>query len=107
MEMESQPGDDIIDTLLQEPNTIFNDPNRIALLEKLESQFQTLLPPELWSVLWMADIEKLAGLVDKASDPDREYVYLTTILKEAKIIQHCTSLVYMGIDIDISLLKYL
>jgi hypothetical protein len=47
------------DLLLQGPTAIFSGPNRVALLESLESLFENTVSPELWSVWWISDIKML------------------------------------------------
>ena len=83
-------SEDAAKSLLKQPTATFMDPKRIALLRKLKSLFQKRVSPELWSFLWMSDIEMLRKLVQKAEDDvAREYVFLTSILEKGKIIQHC------------------
>jgi hypothetical protein len=92
----------IDDLLLQRPATIFGDPNRVALLETLESLFEDSVSPDVWSFLWMSDIEMLNKWVNRARDEPNIFVMaITHYLLRGKIVQHCKSIAYIGIGISL------
>jgi hypothetical protein len=48
MESASEP-------FVQEPDTLFGDPERIRLLQNLASLFKSPVTSQLWGFLWMSD----------------------------------------------------
>jgi hypothetical protein len=82
--MES-PGEQETPLFLQEPNTMFADPECIKLLEDLTPLFKCVTS-ELWGFLWMSDKEMLRKMAENTTYMG---LALESGLKTGKPILYC------------------
>ena len=78
--MES-PGEQETPLFLQEPNTMFADPERIKLLENLTPLFKCVT----WGFLWMSDKEMLRKMAENTTYMGQSHLTTRLVASETGV----------------------
>jgi len=75
----------------------FDHPERKALLESLVSAVPNITGSTTWAALWLADIDKLRAIVQKARDSPYSFWRSVRTVEDAKLIPKCefTNLIFL------------